>query len=200
MDAQKSEVMAALVKVLEHNNRVKVSKSAIRPQIEEMAKDIFANQDRLPDTMQRPYEKVFKDCENIAVEYALEWAIKGERNPKDFDPADVESYFYDVSAESKLLGRKIYFECKRWKIAGGEFFAYPTKKLKTMLKHKDKLDYVVCAKVFSDEDKDNYIVEFKRIMDAPSFHLFVTPGKNNNWESFYNHYKDPKYSMKINVL
>ena len=199
MDTKKFDLMIALSTTLTKNNRAKVSKAAIKPQIEKMAKEIFANQDRLPEKCQRTYEKIFQSCEYIAVEYALAWAVKGNRNELEFDPSKPETYYYDVSADSKLMGRKIYFEAKRWKRAGGEFFAYPTSGLKTMLKHKDKLDFVVAARVIGDEDKDNYIVEFKRIMDAPTFHFFITKSKHNDWESYYNHFKDDKYSLPINV-
>lgn len=195
MDIKKQELMAALSKVLSVNNEVKISKALVRPSIEKMATDIFANEPAWDH--KRTYEKVYEDCENIVIEFALAWALKGKRNEKEFNHLDPNTYFYDVTAFSNIANRDILFECKRWKRQGGDFFSYPTKKLKTLIKHAEKLDFVVAAKLYPYDD--HYIIEFKQIMDAPTFNLFLQKSKHNNWESWYNHYKDTKYSAKINV-
>ena len=194
MDAKRREVMEALVKVLQKNNNVKVPKASVKDEIEKMTQSIFNNQNQHAP-LKRTYEKVFQSCEYIVIEHALAWALKGKRNDLEFDHTNPDTYYYDVEADSKLMGRPLKFECKRWKRQGGDFFSYPTSGLKTMMKHKNKLDFIVAAKVTTEDD--NYIVDFKRIMDAPTFPLFITKSQYNDWESYYNHYKDENYSAQI---
>lgn len=187
------EQMQSIAEALRQNNNVLIGKDKLKDTIDKMAKPIYEYQ--LKNGGTRTYEKVFEHCEFVAIEYALAWALKGRRNPHEFDPKVAETYYWDVETTSAKTGQNIKFECKRWKREGGGFFSYAKTGLKTFLKHADKIDYVVTAKVFPDEK--SYRVQFMRIMHAPSFEHHLAPSKYNDWEVYYNHFGSNPASVEI---
>ena len=176
----------------------RVYKEWVHDAITAMATDIY-NSPYQQNKRHRTYEQVYDDCKHIVIEYALAQRLNGMRNPKEFDMTDPDSYIWDVSTET-FSDDRILFECKRHKENGGEMFSYANSGMKTFLKHKDHLDYVVSARVI--EEKDWYTVKFTYIMDAPSFEDYWQPSKfNPTWESFYNNGKSNRDNncIKINV-
>jgi len=170
-----------------------VYKKDVHQDITEIAKAIYESewqQKKRP----RTYEEVYNDCKHVVIEHALSNVLGGMRNPKDFNSYDPDSYMWDVAAESPIDYNDVLFECKRHKENGGEFFCYSNSGMKTFLKHKSKLGYVITAKV--TEEKDWYTVEFTFIIDAPSFELYWKPSKYQQWESYYNHHQSD-YCVKI---
>jgi len=176
----------------------KVYKKDVHEDISKMAKAIYES-DYQQSKRPRTYEEVYDDCKHIVIEYALAERLKGMRNPKEFDKTDADSYYWDVLVE--FIIANILFECKRHKENGGEMFSYSNKGMETFFKHKDKLDYVVTARV--NDFEDYYLVNFTYIMDAPSFKKYWEPSKYKPlWESMYNNFNSlrEKACVKINLL
>lgn len=188
--------MEAIANVLRKNNNYICTQASKFAEITAMADRIYEFEQKSDWPHKRTKQKIFEDCENIVIEHALAWAVRGEKNPHDFDHTKPDTYYWDVRAVSTKKGNEVKFECKRWKRSdASNFFSYSKTGLKTFLRHKDKLDYVVIARLHKDE-KD-YKVEFKMIADASTFDLFLKPSKYNDWEVFYDHHRAKEFSVII---
>ena len=85
------------------------------------------------------------------------------------------------------------FELKRWPPGDDTtWFTYPPDALKTMFKHINLIDYVICPKLI--RHKDIYEVGFHMIADAKSFRSYLSPSKyvhpvyKDRKSVYYNHF------------
>jgi hypothetical protein len=153
---------------------VKVSKADLFDTITAMAKSIHACPRR--NATNRSYEVVFNHCSYIAVEYALAKVIDGERNPKEFNVKDKDSYNWDVKASDK------FFEVKRHK-TGSKWFTYNGKSIKTYLKNCLNLDYLVTG--YLDSTSTDYLIDFALVADSKTFEFYFKPSNYNGY--YYDH-------------
>lgn len=125
----------------------------------------------------RSYEQVFADCSHIAIEYALIKVIGGERNPKEFDVKDKDSYIWDVRNDDKLI------EVKRHK-TNAKYFTYSGKSIGTYIKNCLTLDYLVTG--YMDSTDTDYLIDFALIADSKTFEYYFQQSQYNN-SYYYDH-------------
>jgi hypothetical protein len=97
--------MKEIAEKLQAAGTIRIPKIEINDDITKMAESIF---NRGADS--RTQEEVFRDCKRIAIEFALVKVLGGERNPKEFNFKDKDSYIWDVMVDGKK------FEVKRLNI------------------------------------------------------------------------------------
>jgi len=164
--------MIEIAQKLKDSGTVRIPKEEIEDDIASMAVAIFS---RGADS--RTQEEVFRDCKRIAIEFALVKVLGGERNPKEFNFRDKDSYIWDV----KVDGKK--FEVKRHK-TGAKYFTYSGKKIGTYIKNCMDIDYLVTA--YMDESDDNYIIDFAMIVDSKKFEFYFQKSQYNS-SYYYDH-------------
>lgn len=164
--------MKEIAEKLQAAGTIRIPKIEINDDITKMAESIF---NRGADS--RTQEEVFRDCKRIAIEFALVKVLGGERNPKEFNFKDKDSYIWDVMVDGKK------FEVKRHK-SGAKYFTYSSKKISTYIKNCMAIDYLVTA--YMDESSDNYIIDFAMIADSKKFEFYFQQSKYNN-SYYYDH-------------
>lgn len=161
---------------LKANGTVTIPRQEVFDAITMMAKAIHACPRR--NASKRSYQMVFDHCSFIAIEYALAKVIDGERNPKEFNHHDNDSYVWDVKQQEKL------FEVKRHKLSA-KYFTYSGKNIKTYIANSSKLDYLVTA--YMESTNTDYIIDFALIADSKTFEIYFKKSNFNNNTYYYDH-------------
>lgn len=156
-------------------NTVSIPRQELFDEITSMAKSIYECPRR--NAYGRSYEKVFADCSHIAIEYALIKVIGGERNPKEFNVKDKDSYIWDVRNDEQL------FEVKRHKNSA-KYFTYSGKSISTYIKNCLTLDYLVTG--YMDSTDSDYLVDFALVADSKTFEYYFQQSQFNN-SYYYDH-------------
>ena len=130
------------------------------------------SKNRRPDD-KRTGKQIFWSTENMAAEILMHHVDpKFVKNPwnENFNFRDPKTYAWDVNYDDDT------FELKRWPPGDDTtWFTYPPDALKTMFKHINLIDYVICPKLI--RHKDIYEVGFHMIADAKSFRSYLSPSK-----------------------
>ena len=164
-----------IANVLKSNGKITIPMSEVHDIINTMASEIYAQK-----RDQRSFEKVYEDCSNIVIEFALAKSLNGQRNPHTFNMNLPITFCWDVEACEKL------FEVKRHKV-GTKWFSYPENKIQTFKKYKHNVDYLITAYMDTNNADQCYEVEFALITEARSFFDYYQQSKYKNALPYYNH-------------
>lgn len=143
---------------------------------EETALKIYENP--ATNKTNRRYEQVYADTEKMVQEFALEERAGLKRNENKFDYTDRQTYAYDLYDPEN--DKK--FEVKSW---AKTYFSFTDYEVKTFRKNLDIVDYLVCAKTVTLEDR--YEIYFYMVANAKTFNKYVTKSNYPNGNDYYNH-------------
>lgn len=179
MTISKADIIHLGSKALSHQN-YKIAKVQVEYDIEVMASEIFASQNRKG----RSLDTIKEHCKRgIVTETAAVMIFGGRRNTQKFDYTNPDTYIWDASLTEKNLLTEV-----KWIESDCEWVTYYNDNISTFNKHHKNLDLFLAAKMNDDPSALYYEVSFVLVANAKTFFDYWKPSSYNS-KHYYNHFR-----------